>query len=411
MTTPQEIEEARRRWRLGHRLTQAGDLRGAAAAFVKAAMILDEEGQVALHAAHALERIGDKNGATAWAIRAAERFARKGQEAQALAALRVHARLGGKEARAAERKVLMLLRGSDANDEETTARRAAHLLDAGGWIAAIGEKLGEKLIANVEEMVLVTGEYLVHEGERANALFFVVEGKLVARVRRGERAITLGTILPGDAIGEIAYFHDRRRSADVIALEPSRLLKLPFAVVDRLAQADAGFAERLEQRYRARLLTRLVAVAPLLGNLSLADRERIVQALEPVRVRAGETLIAEGQPDRDLYLVRSGLFAITHTAGGRQRWIKDVGPGGLVGDAAAITGRRTATAQAKEDAVVYRLPEQFWLRLVEERAHLREALRQRCREQLAETRATMQREQAELHRLLSVRLEKTDPQA
>ncbi len=384
-------------------LLRQGDLRGAAAMFVKAARALESSGRAALVASQVLERAGDAKGAQRWALEAARRFARQEQETQALAALKLYARLAGEHAdREAEREVLALLGHTHAR-REPPGRRAARLLDAAGWISALGERLGDRLLAEVEEMRLEPDEVLVREGEPADALFFVAAGALSVRLRRNGREIVLGTILPGDAIGEIAYFHDRRRSADVVAIRPSRLLRIPFATVERLRRHDPAFAGMLEKRYQERLLARLVAAAPVLETLPAAARDAIIRDLEPVEVRAGEFLLREGEATIEPYLVRSTRFAVTAEIGGQRRWIKEVGPGGLLGEIAALVGKRTASAQALEDGLVYRLPAARWRALLDRQPKLREALEQRRTQQLRETRAAARRERVELHRLLSLK--------
>lgn len=69
------------------------------------------------------------------------------------------------------------------------------------------------------------GEYVIREGTAgALAMFVILEGKL--EVRRGSRVlIELG---PGETVGEVAVLgpDDQRRTADVVAVEPSTALQL-----------------------------------------------------------------------------------------------------------------------------------------------------------------------------------------
>ena len=69
------------------------------------------------------------------------------------------------------------------------------------------------------------GEYVIREGTAgALAMFVILEGRL--EVRKGERVlIELG---PGETVGEVAVLgpDDQRRTADVVAAEPTTALQL-----------------------------------------------------------------------------------------------------------------------------------------------------------------------------------------
>lgn len=66
------------------------------------------------------------------------------------------------------------------------------------------------------------GTELFREGEDADAAFLVLEGKV--EVRKGDKVIaTLGN---GDAVGEMALFGATTRTADAVAVEPTKAFKL-----------------------------------------------------------------------------------------------------------------------------------------------------------------------------------------
>jgi CRP-like cAMP-binding protein len=63
---------------------------------------------------------------------------------------------------------------------------------------------------------------VVKAGEKGIGFYLILGGRL--QVRKNGRAVArLG---PGDFFGEMALFDDRVRSADVVALEPTRLVVL-----------------------------------------------------------------------------------------------------------------------------------------------------------------------------------------
>ncbi len=92
---------------------------------------------------------------------------------------------------------------------------------------------------------------------------------------------------------------------------------------------------------------------------------RIMGARPSVRrVRAGEMLIEQGSADDTVFLVLDGVLDV-EIAG---QTVAEVGPGAIVGERAAIEGRRSATLRARTDArVVPVAPESL---SAEERAEL-----------------------------------------
>jgi CRP-like cAMP-binding protein len=72
--------------------------------------------------------------------------------------------------------------------------------------------------------------------------------------------VTLGWLLPGQFFGELAALDwgasfGRARSADVIADQPSRLLKMDWHLTDQLMKDAPRFAGMIEQVARERLGT------------------------------------------------------------------------------------------------------------------------------------------------------------
>ena len=79
------------------------------------------------------------------------------------------------------------------------------------------------------------GETIVREGEEADEVFFVLDGKAIAGVapERGEYR-SLSSMGPGDFFGEIAALTGIPRTANVVAEQDIRLLEVPAENVQKL---------------------------------------------------------------------------------------------------------------------------------------------------------------------------------
>lgn len=88
------------------------------------------------------------------------------------------------------------------------------------------EQLDEAILEKVAELCttrdLVRGERLIHEGEKADDFFIVLQGRFI--VLAGETAIA--EIAAGEPIGEMAFFSGEVRSASVVAARTSQVLTL-----------------------------------------------------------------------------------------------------------------------------------------------------------------------------------------
>jgi CRP-like cAMP-binding protein len=125
-----------------------------------------------------------------------------------------------------------------------------------------------------------SGEVVFHEGDTADTVHFLVEGRVVAR-----RASESGDVLayavmgPGQAFGELAMIRrDGRRTATIEAVEPTTTLTLGFADFERLC-ASHPEVNRLLVRLLAARVTRLT--------------ESLMEALHsPAELRVVRSLIA-----------------------------------------------------------------------------------------------------------------------
>jgi NTE family protein len=97
--------------------------------------------------------------------------------------------------------------------------------------------LPPRQLADLEQRLIALsvrrGEVLVREGDSADALYLVVSGRFAVDVD-GRHVAEVGS---GAPIGEVAFFADGRRTATVMALRDSLVLKLPHADFVGLAES------------------------------------------------------------------------------------------------------------------------------------------------------------------------------
>ncbi len=107
-------------------------------------------------------------------------------------------------------------------------------------LADVEERLLTSLLPYIEVVKVPPFGTVVNKGEHGDALFMVLEGEVRARVMVDERETTLATMGVGECFGEIAIVDQGPRSADVIANQPTILIKVSEGALKKMfAEAPA----------------------------------------------------------------------------------------------------------------------------------------------------------------------------
>jgi hypothetical protein len=109
---------------------------------------------------------------------------------------------------------------------------------------------------------------VVRQGDPGDAMYFVLEGELRARVMTGERETILSTFGIGDFFGDIALFDHGPRSADVLANVDSVVLRLSSVSFERLAKEAPALATPFLQATSRTLASRIRADNKRLGQVT-----------------------------------------------------------------------------------------------------------------------------------------------
>lgn len=157
----------------------------------------------------------------------------------------------------------------------------------------------DDLAGKAETVRWEAGDTVFEEGARGDRCFVIQSGavKVLRRFPDGRR-ITLARLEPGAVFGELALFEGERRSATVVALEPTMAVGLDADDVMSILRTDAEAA---------------LGMALGLADRLRATNERLFEyALSTVSGRVAATLlsqvearIAQGAKDRDVEIVGS----------------------------------------------------------------------------------------------------------
>jgi NTE family protein len=112
----------------------------------------------------------------------------------------------------------------------------------------------DALAAELEWQGLPGGWVLFREGERDDSLFIVIAGRLgVVTADADGREAIISHISPGETVGEMALLSGAPRSATVVALRDSELVRLKRASFEKLADQHPGLMRFITQLLVLRL--------------------------------------------------------------------------------------------------------------------------------------------------------------
>jgi CRP/FNR family cyclic AMP-dependent transcriptional regulator len=108
----------------------------------------------------------------------------------------------------------------------------------------------ERIAERMKEVDVDLGAVLARQGDMAYHLFVVLEGTAAVTIVDGE-LVTL--LRPGNTFGEIGVLDHGRRTANVVAVSPMRLLTMTIEDFTELAEEFPEFAARAKALAQARL--------------------------------------------------------------------------------------------------------------------------------------------------------------
>lgn len=85
-------------------------------------------------------------------------------------------------------------------------------------------------------------EIVVRQNEHGDAMFMLLEGELRVRMMIEGKESTLVTLSPGDFFGEVSLFDHGPRSADVVANQDSKMLKITTRAFEELLRQAPDLA-------------------------------------------------------------------------------------------------------------------------------------------------------------------------
>ena len=105
----------------------------------------------------------------------------------------------------------------------------------------LDEETLDYLLAEADQQELESGKYLFHENDKGDSMYIIASGKLAVIKRWENKEYILAYLSKGDCVGEMELIDITPRSASVIAVEPTVVIRIMRKTIFAL------YRENLEQ--------------------------------------------------------------------------------------------------------------------------------------------------------------------
>ncbi|MDX2193460.1 MAG: peptidase domain-containing ABC transporter [Gemmatimonadales bacterium] len=243
----------------------------------------------------------------------------------------------------------------------------------------LSEEGRDAVVAAFEPVTYRFGQVLVREGDAADALYVIAQGRArVVKAGEGGAEVPLNRLGPGDLFGEAALLGGGTRSATVRASGDVQAWRLDAAAFAALVAARPELGQWLELQARHRELHNFFLQFTAFRVLPPDALARLLEGLEPVRVRAGEVVVRAGDPPGAMYIVQEGQLRAFVEEDGRRRYLAFLRRGDWFGELSVFKDQpRAATVEAYRDGVLLALTREAFRRLLDECPPFAAAIAQR----------------------------------
>jgi CRP/FNR family cyclic AMP-dependent transcriptional regulator len=128
-----------------------------------------------------------------------------------------------------------------ARQDRPLAKRDLDLLARVPLFEGLSRRHLRRLAQHADVTSFRRGEFIVRQDQAGGTFYVITEGEAKV-VRRGR---SVGTLEPGDFLGEIALLDGGPRTADVIALTPVTAIRVFKRAFDRMVAQEPGVAAKI----------------------------------------------------------------------------------------------------------------------------------------------------------------------
>ncbi len=210
-----------------------------------------------------------------------------------------------------------------------------------------------------------SGDVVFQRNEPGASLFAIADGSLLVEIDPNDPSKTV-PIERGSIVGEVGLISGRKRGATVRTAEGAIVVEIPRTAALKLIATNNAAKKEITRIATERQLLQMF------GGTTPDDLKEVLETAEIKSIRAGQTIIDEGDESYDIFVIRQGSMVVEKAIGGKPVFLSYLPAGSYVGEMALIDGgRRTATVRAAIKSEVIKLDGEAFRRLLERKPELK----------------------------------------
>ncbi len=226
------------------------------------------------------------------------------------------------------------------------------------------------MAARMHPITLKRGDTLFAQGEDAESMYIIIEGRLQAISKPlGSKNIIMTEMGAGVPVGEMALLVGGKRNASVVALTDSKLAELTKEdfeeILAKYPEIRIQLLKVILDQLRRSMLARVLP--EYFGEMNETAFKYIESQLEWIYVKQGQALYRKDDTADSLYILINGLLHVVEEEDGKPDRLVGVIPWGeIAGEAALLTDeKRTAAVYAARDSDLVKLSKPAFVRISE----------------------------------------------
>ena len=203
------------------------------------------------------------------------------------------------------------------------------------------------------------GQLIIRESDPGDSFYLIARGLADVSIGgiSGLEAV-VARLNPGDSFGEAALVTGEKRNATVRAIGDCSCFRIDSKVFKEALQASGLEPEFVTPMLRSSSAIRKSSVFKDMSPSSLRD---LLSSAERKTWARGTTLMREGDPGSQFYIVESGKLEVSQAGS----VVGEIGPGDCVGELALLNDApRSATVTVQHDAILLSLDREQFQRIM-----------------------------------------------